>query len=102
MTRLFSAALMIAMVLTALLAVLFLNSPPARGHSFYDAYCCSGQDCEPISETRVKIVPGGYLLDDRFFIKEAEARQAQDGNYHACFWPNPDTLRCFYKPAVGS
>jgi hypothetical protein len=81
-------------------AVLFFNAP-ARGHSWYDAYCCSGQDCAPVDEKRVRIVTGGYLLDGKYFIPEKDARNSQDGDYHACFWPNPDTLRCFYRPPMG-
>ena len=91
-----------AVLLVLVIAFVMIAAPPARGHSFYDPYCCSGQDCEPIDDKRVKLVEGGYLLDDAHFIAEKDARQAPDGNYHACFWPNPETLRCFYRPSLGS
>lgn len=102
--RYIAAALVggILLVVAVALGMVLLWAAPARGHSFYDPYCCSGQDCEPISDERVKLVPGGFLLDGRFFIKNDDARQAPDGNYHACFWPTPDALRCFYRPALGA
>lgn len=79
-----------------------LLGSPARGHSFYDTYCCSGQDCEPIADARVRIISGGYMIDARWFVPEAQARESPDGRYHLCLWPNPDTLRCFYRPSMGS
>ena len=92
--------ILVAMFIVAALAVA-ISFGPARGHSFYDAYCCNGTDCAPISETRVRVVVGGYLLDGKYFIAEKDARNSQDGDYHACFWPTPDTLRCFYRPPMG-
>lgn len=92
---------MIARLTAAALILLGLIAY-GKSHSFYALECCSGQDCEPIDERRVEAVTGGFLLDGRFFVKEQDARFAPDGNYHACFWPNPDTLRCFYRPAMGS
>lgn len=84
------------------LIVSFALAPMAHAHSWYDAYCCSGQDCTPIDAERVRIVTGGYLLDGKVFIPNDQARNSQDGDYHACFWPNPETLRCFYRPQMGS
>jgi len=89
-------------VFLTLLGIWIAGTTAVRGHSFYDPYCCSGQDCEPIDDKRVQLVEGGYLLDGKFHIPHDQARQAPDGNYHACFWPNADTLRCFYKPMLGS
>ena len=94
--------IMAAVISIISVAILMAWPVKLKAHSFYDAYCCSGQDCEPIDPQRVRPVTGGYMLDETFFIPEDGARQAPDGNYHACFWPNPETLRCFYKPTVGS
>lgn len=74
----------------------------ACGHSFYEQYCCSGQDCEPIADSRVKVTPQGYVVDGRWLVPFAQARFAPDGQYHLCLWPNPDALRCFYAPSQGS
>lgn len=91
----------IAVVVVAAIALAIMVYP-VRAHSWYPAECCSGQDCEPISEARVRAVEGGYLIDGRFFIEHARSRPAQDGRYHACFWPHPDKLHCFFRPDIGS
>lgn len=84
-----------------LLALTFVSTA-ALAHSWYPWECCGGSDCEPIDDKRVQVVPGGYRVDGRFFIAEPDARQSQDGNYHICFYPNPDTVRCFFKPLSSS
>jgi hypothetical protein len=89
-------------IFTIAVGFLLVSSPPARGHSWYDSYCCSGSDCAPISGARIQLVTGGYLLDGKHFVPNEQARNSQDGDYHACFWPSPDTLRCFYRPPLGS
>lgn len=63
--------------------------------------CCSDRDCAEISETRVKPVQGGYLIDGKFKVPQAEVRESPDGRYHACF-PQPDVLKCFWAPPPGS
>lgn len=91
-----------AILLVCVFIFVLANAPPARGHSWYPQDCCGGNDCAPVSQDRIRIVPGGYVLDGKYLIPEANARQSQDGDYHACFWPSPDKLHCFFKPPMGS
>ncbi len=85
-----------------LAALLLCLATAALGHSWYDTFCCSGSDCSPIDNSRVERRPHGYLIDGEYFVEQKDARQSQDGDYHACFWPTPDKLRCFYAPPEGS
>lgn len=82
--------------------ILALLIGPVLSHSFYDPYCCNGTDCSPISDDRVQVVSTGYLIDGKHHVPLKEARRSQDGDYHACFYPTPDILRCFYAPPMGS
>lgn len=70
-------------------------------HDWYPPSCCSGGDCAPLASERVSTTMGGYLIDGRYFIPNAAARDSMDGRYHACF-PSPDKLQCFFKPPQGS
>lgn len=72
----------------------------AKAHSFYPWACCSDLDCAPIDASRVKVVSGGYLVDGKFHVPQAEVRPSPDGEYHACF-PTPDNLKCFWAPPPG-
>lgn len=74
----------------------------ALAHSWYPQECCGGNDCFEIDDSRVHVVPGGYLVDGRHFVPEAKARIAKEGGYHACFYPTPNDLHCFFKPPMGS
>jgi len=102
----------------SLLLSIAAGREPVWAHDFYSAYCCRGEvDCEPIPETAVKITSRGYQVtlrpqDHRMLVTEpaprsylipfSEAKQSPDGRYHACIYPSPDTLRCFYAPPPGS
>lgn len=89
----------------------------ALAHSFYEAFCCSGNsvtgDCQPIPDEAVKPIPGGFQITLRpgdhplvtrlhvFQIEASKARPSPDGRHHACLYPTEDTLRCFYTPPMG-
>lgn len=66
-----------------------------------DISCCNEKDCAPIAEERVKEVTGGFLIDNKHFVPYKEVIPSWDGDYHACFWPKPDDLRCFIAPIGG-
>lgn len=72
-----------------------------RAHSFYPADCCSGTDCAPIAEARVRPAFAGYMIDGVHYVPMAQVKPSPDGEYHACF-PKPETLRCFWAPPQGS
>lgn len=89
-----------------LLMAIAVFAPYAKAHDAgkgwsYPWECCSDRDCEQISETRVRPVQGGYLVDGKFHVPQAEVRHSPDGRFHACF-PKPDVLKCFWAPPSGS
>lgn len=97
---------------------LMLAAPPARAHDFYDPYCCRGEmDCQPIKESAVKITDWGYavtlyptdhsmLANEKnpitYLVSFKHAKRSPDGGYHACIYPTPKEMRCFYAPDMGS
>lgn len=78
----------------------------------YDPWCCRGNDvggdCAPIPASALKAKSGGWevsvgpgdhpLLTKShvFFMPYDKVRVSTDGQPHACFFPNEDTLRCLY------
>jgi len=90
------------LVVAALVGGFLLAVSSAQSHSWYDPYCCNGSDCAPIDDARVKLTPDGYIIDGKHFVAKKDVRPGRDDQYHACFWPSPDTLRCFYIPNFGS
>lgn len=90
---------------SALLALALLAAPAAAHepythlkHPRTGLLCCNGHDCAPIAAERVEQVPGGFLVDRRHFVPGSEVIPAPDGEYHACFWPGPNDLRCLLVP----
>lgn len=69
----------------------------SKAHEWYPWECCSGIDCSEISESRVRVSPGGYMVDGEFLVPYAQAKSSPDGNYHACF-PKAGGLKCFWAP----
>ena len=102
----------------SLLLIVGAGSEPLRAHSFYSAYCCRGEvDCQPIRSEAVRVTAGGYLVTLRpqdhtmlvaepgprtYLVPFSDAKPSPDGAYHACIFPSPDHLRCFYAPPHGS
>jgi len=74
---------------------------PALGHSWYESWCCNGQDCRPIEAERVTARPDGYHVEgyDRV-VPYSEARPSGDKDYHVCEIP-AGHIRCFYAPPGG-
>ena len=84
----------------------------AYPHSWYDGWCCNGNgtsgDCQPIPASSVKPVEGGWQVTLRpgdhhmvtkmhtYFMPYSKARISQDDDYHACLFPDENTLRCLY------
>lgn len=107
------------------LAVLaLLIATPAAAHSWYDAWCCTTDDCEPIAAASVDVTPAGYVVTlrpgehskvktrtvtrtfrfpdaDPSNDKDGEARLSMDGDYHACVLPGSQVMRCLYVPMGG-
>lgn len=82
---------------------------PALGHSWYDAICCSDQDCRPMEPGAVEWTPGGYLIHESGELIPEDSyvvRDSQDGRYHRCSLhyraPQvPNETRCLYVPRMG-
>lgn len=88
----------LAIVLLIALVWLVVFIAKGRAHSWYPPHCCSGNDCAPLHPSRVwALKDGSYVVDGRFRVHAADARDSQDGRYHACF-PQKDNLRCFFRP----
>lgn len=60
-----------------------LLAGPALAHSWYPWECCSDRDCYVVPVERVRVVPGGWMLDG-FFVSHGEARPSPDGLFHIC------------------
>lgn len=99
--------------------MLFVAIPKdANSHDWYDAYCCQGTaktgDCQAIPYSSVKIMSDGYQVtlgpgDHRMVTRQhsfmklyPEVRQSRDQDFHACLFPDENTLRCLYVPPFGS
>lgn len=83
-------------------ALMMLACVPASGHSWYDPWCCNGDDCKAISPDDVVAGPKGFTVQGKWFVPygDPSIRQSQDRDYHACEYPK-GTLRCFYTPGGG-
>lgn len=86
-----------------LLLIVILNAPIDKIHSWYPRECCSDKDCMKLHESRVKIIPSGYLIDGRFLVAFQNARLSPDDDYHGCFPPDfSKFLGCFFAPKGSS
>lgn len=71
----------------------------ARAHSWYPSNCCSGDDCRELASERVRVTPGGYLIDNRETVPFDKARMSPDEHYHGCFPPTMmGKIGCFWAP----
>lgn len=111
------AAVTIIAILTVLIVMDAAKAHQAPSGMRYDTWCCNGNnhtgDCQPIPNSSVRVIPGGYeitlsrgdhhmVTKTHVFTKtQTETRPSTDGQYHACLYPNEDSLRCFYAPPPG-
>lgn len=71
----------------------------ARAHSWYPAVCCSDADCMELDSKRVRVTPGGYLIDNREMVPFDKAQWSRDEHYHGCFPPAMQgKVGCFWAP----
>jgi hypothetical protein len=97
-----------------IMMLMLCGSVSAAAHSWYDPVCCSERDCAPIPYEAVEITDDGYLVTLRagdhlmvsstvvHVVAYADVLKSQDGEYHACLFPNQNVMRCFYAPPIGS
>jgi hypothetical protein len=120
---------MIRLILVLTLYLLAgLATAQEHDHNLYDPICCtpssrSGDtgDCAPIPNSAVRLVPGRAIVTlrpgdhpmvtrehtyempwDRTIGGKPTIKPAKDGQFHACLWPNEDTLRCLYVAPGGA
>jgi hypothetical protein len=96
------------MRILAMAALAACLAVPAAAHGPYTTLkhprsgypCCNGFDCAKVDSERVEPIKGGFLVDRKHFVAEKDVIPSWDGDYHACFWPPPDTLRCLVVPTT--
>lgn len=79
-----------AVVLSIALLFLFLTAAkPARAHEWYEAACCSGQDCKPVPDGTVTETDHGVEIKGWGVISETDPRirWSQDDQDHLCVRP---------------
>jgi len=73
----------------------------ARGHDWYPAYCCSGQDCYEIGPEDVEFVGQGYFIKatGEYYPREA-VPESPDGKFHRCSVQGKREARtlCLFAP----
>jgi hypothetical protein len=93
----------LAIVALAFLIAAALSSP-ASSHSWYDADCCSDQDCEPVSAvsfvasdpSTMPVMVVTTNLGTKPVTPMTKIRQSKDGRMHACIYQG--RLLCLYLP----
>ena len=93
----------LAGVAWALLIAAALSSP-ASTHSWYDADCCSNQDCEPVSTVAfvasdpasMPVMVVTTSLGTKPLTPTTKIRQSKDSRMHACIYQG--RLLCLYMP----
>ena len=81
------------------LLLLLLTYATGSAHEWYPTNCCGGKDCFPLDPSRVAPQnDGSYIVDGKFTVRREDVQLSFDGRYHGCFYPDPDTLRCFFAP----
>jgi hypothetical protein len=95
--------LCLAVVALALLIAAALWTP-ASAHSWYDADCCSDQDCEPVSAvayvasdpSTMPVMVVTTSLGTKPLTQMTKIRQSKDSRMHACIYQG--RLLCLYMP----
>jgi hypothetical protein len=91
----------------SLLVVLCLVSTPSSAHWLYSKECCDENDCRPLANSEVSILPKGYHTrsnDQTLPYQDFRLRKSPDGSFHGCFIGGDPKrlLRCLYVPEQGS
>jgi len=66
-------------------------------------YCCGDNDVKHLTREEVKIVPGGYELQDTGeFVPESRTQPSVDGEYWVFRWGHPTSTQCFFAPSAST
>jgi hypothetical protein len=90
------------------LALLVGGAGPAYAHSFFDRWCCSGDDCQPAPLKSVTWTPQGWHVVTPFFddivpVDDERIRYVpvgEDQQFYICEYPKKH-IRCLYVPEPG-
>jgi hypothetical protein len=62
-------------------------------------FCCGDNDIKHLTREQVKVVPGGYRLEDTGEIVPHDRTQpSPDGEYWVFRWGSPMQTQCFFAP----
>lgn len=97
------AKIAFACMLLAALAFVLATCGAARAHSFYDTWCCSGEDCRPAPAGTVTWTPAGWSVGathETVPFDDTRLRVTPPGEpaFHICIVPGQPRLRCLYVP----
>jgi hypothetical protein len=98
------------------LAILVLAPNMCNAHSFYSAFCCTGEDCAPVPAGTVIAKAAGWHVDlnkvDHPLVTapyqavipygDSALRESPDMNFHVCISPYTRVVRCLYVPGAGA
>ena len=78
--------------------VLGLQCSPALSHSWYEAQCCNGSDCRPVSQEDLEEVGNGCWVYKPNGIKfcGSRVRPSHDSQWHVCYNHVNLTPYCVY------
>lgn len=85
------------------MAVVSVMTNEAPAHSFYEAACCSNQDCSPVSNSYARATAAGWYIpsrDETVAYDSTKIRMSPDGKFHACILKNTKALLCLYVPGM--
>ena len=87
----------------SLLAALALVSSPAVAHSWYEARCCSDQDCRQVDGCTLDDGTQGIVIEGQcapIDWSKVQPMPSPDGQWHACLGHRLDgrgpQVRCIY------
>jgi hypothetical protein len=94
----------ISIVVAVLIASTLWMVVKARAHGWYDAECCSGHDCEPVSNVSFVASDPGTApvmvvttsLGTKPLTNQTKIRESKDSRMHACIYQG--ALLCLYMP----
>ena len=75
----------------------------AQAHSWFDPWCCNGQDCKKVDAEEIIHNPDGSISWRHCTWQQSQIRPSQTGDYFVCLFPHPSSTspggcRCVYQP----
>jgi hypothetical protein len=88
-------------ICASIVGLLLLSVTSARGHSWYEPSCCSGQDCAPVADGVVTENRLGVHVQGFGFLSPSDSRVrwSRDDQDHVC--ASGGKLLCVYRKPSG-